>query len=132
MENKGIRVTKKDMFTALLNITEVAENEELVKFITHEIALLDKKALSKKPTDTQLANRKFQRLIVDHLKECGASLTIKELQAQIPELADLTSQRMNHLLIPLTRKEDDPETDDCPLVKIYVKKVPHYGYYFTE
>jgi hypothetical protein len=126
------KITKKDMFLALLAIPAVAENAEMKDFINHEIELLNRKSTSKKPTATQEANAAFQKLIIDYLQEVGVSKTIKELQAEIPELKDLTNQRMTHLLTPLCVKEDDPTTANNPLSKVYVKKTPHYGYNFSE
>ena len=43
-ETKVVKVTKKERFTQLLEIAEVKKNEELVKFINHELELLEKKS----------------------------------------------------------------------------------------
>jgi hypothetical protein len=126
------KITKKEMFLALLSVEAVAANTEMVDFINHEIELLDKKTTSKKPTATQEANAAFQKLIINYLQEIGVSKTIKELQAEIPELKDLTNQRMTHLLTPLVSKEDDPSTNDRPLVKCYIKKTPYYMFNFAK
>lgn len=120
------KTTKKDMFVMLLTIPAVTENDELVAFINHEVELLDKKTTSKKPTATQEANAAFKKLIVAYLQETGACKTIKELQAEIPELENLSCQRMTHLLTPLC------DGEDSPLVKIYTKKTPYYSYNFRE
>ena len=50
MANVTRKMTKKDCFNALLAIEEVANNENLVLFINHEIELLEKKnSADKKP-----------------------------------------------------------------------------------
>ena len=57
---KGIdtmTMTRKDYFNELLNIQEVAENEELVIFINKELAKLEKRSnTQKKPTKKQIEN----------------------------------------------------------------------------
>lgn len=119
------KTTKKDMFLALLAVPAVAENEGLATFINHEIELLERKTSSKKPTATQEANAAFKQLIIAYLQEVGTSKTIKELQAEIPELSELSNQRITHLLTPLCK-------EGTPLVKTYIKKTPYYSYNFSE
>lgn len=116
------KITKKDMFIALLSMTEVSANPAMVDFINHEIALLDKKATSKKPTQTQTDNERFKIIIIDYLRDVGVGKCIKELQAEIPELAGLTNQRITHLLTPLVKANT--------LVKDYDKKTPYFSYNF--
>ena len=116
------KTTKKDMFIALLAIKEVSTNPTLVEFIKHEIDLLTKKATSKKPTATQTANEEFKTLILDYLRKKCVGKCIKELQAEIPELTDLTNQRITHLLTPLVNTHQ--------LIKTYDKKTPYFSYNF--
>ena len=116
------KITKKAMFTALLAIPAVSANADMVDFIEHEIALLDKKATSKKPTQTQTDNEHFKIIIIDYLRDICVGKCIKELQAEIPELTDLTNQRITHLLTPLV--------NDHILTKAYDKKTPYFSYNF--
>ena len=116
------KITKKAMFTALLAIPAVSANADMVDFITHEIALLDKKATSKKPTQTQTDNEHFKTIIIDYLRNVCVGKCIKELQAEIPELTNLTNQRITHLLTPLV--------NDHILTKTYDKKTPYFSYNF--
>ena len=116
------KITKKAMFTALLAIPAVSANADMVDFIEHEIALLDKKATSKKPTQTQTDNEHFKIIIIDYLRDICVGKCIKELQAEIPELANLTNQRITHLLTPLVNGH--------VLTKIYDKKTPYFSYNF--
>lgn len=146
------KLTKKQVFMALLNVKEVAKNKTFADFIQHEIALLDRKNSSR--TTVQAQDRKLQELILCYLKdfEHGLnvkrlqaipeldgvldnfefSLNIRDLQAFIPELKNISSNRLNRLLSSLVRKVDEPETPDRPLVKVYINGVPHYGYCFSE
>ena len=110
-------MTKREMFTAIREV--VLDNEEMVAFIDHEIELLNKKASSaRKPTKTQIENEGFKTTIVAYLTEVDTLKCIKEIQAEIPELAELSNQRITHLLTDLVNKEI--------LTKEYVKKTPFY------
>ena len=111
-------MTKREMFTEIRNI--VADNEEMVAFIDHEIELLERKSNSpKKPTKTQIENDGFKAEIVAYLTEVDAPKTIKELQAGIPSIGGLTNQRITHMLTDLVKAET--------LTKEYVKKTPYYS-----
>lgn len=111
-------MTKKEMFAEIRNI--VADNEEMVAFIDHEIELLERKSNSpKKPTKIQIENNGFKAEIVAYLTEVDAPKTIKELQAEIPSISGLTNQRITHMLTDLVKAET--------LVKEYVKKTPYYS-----
>jgi hypothetical protein len=111
-------MTKKEMFTAIREI--VADNEEMVAFIDHEIELLSRKSNSpKKPTKTQVENDSFKADIVAYLTEADTSKTIKELQVEVPSIGGLTNQRITHMLTDLVKAGT--------LVKEYVKKTPYYS-----
>ena len=111
-------MTKKEMFTEIRNI--VADNEEMVAFIDHEIELLERKSnFPKKPTKTQVENDGFKVEIVAYLTEVDTPKTIKELQAEIPSISGLTNQRITHMLTDLVKAET--------LTKEYVKKTPYYS-----
>ena len=111
-------MTKKEMFAEIRNI--VADNEEMVAFIDHEIELLERKSNSpKKPTKTQVENDGFKAEIVAYLTEVDTPKTIKELQAEIPSISGLTNQRITHMLTDLVKTET--------LMKEYVKKTPYYS-----
>ena len=111
-------MTKREMFTEIRNI--VADNEEMVAFIDHEIELLERKSNSpKKPTKTQIENDGFKAEIVAYLTEVDAPKTIKELQAEISSIGGLTNQRITHMLTDLVKAGT--------LTKEYVKKTPYYS-----
>lgn len=111
-------MTKKEMFAEIRNI--VADNEEMVAFIDHEIELLERKSNSpKKPTKIQIENDGFKAEIVAYLTEVDTPKTIKELQAEIPSISGLTNQRITHMLTDLVKAKT--------LTKEYVKKTPYYS-----
>ena len=111
-------MTKKEMFAEIRNI--VADNEEMVAFIDHEIELLERKSNStKKPTKTQIENDGFKAEIVAYLTEVDTPKTIKELQAEIPSISGLTNQRITHMLTDLRK--------DGKVARTYVKKVAYFA-----
>ena len=110
-------MTKREMFTEIRNI--VADNEEMVAFIDHEITLLDRKSGSpRKPTKTQLENEDYKTNILDTLASLDRPVTIKELCEACNPIADLTNQRITHMLTDLRK--------NGKVARTYVKKVPYF------
>lgn len=100
------KMTKRDYFNALLGIAEVKANDELVKFIEHELELLAKKNSSeKKPTAVQVANEGIKSVIVETLAENGGKMTISEMQKVNAELGELSNQRISALIRQLIADE---------------------------
>lgn len=110
-------MTKREYFAELRTL--VADNEELVNFIDHEVELLDRKSSAeRKPTKNQLENVGYKADILAHLREVGKPECIKEIQAGIPAFAGLSNQRITHMLTDLVKAGK--------LNKEYVKKVPYF------
>ena len=97
------KLTKKDYFSQLKEI--VKDNVELVNFINHEIELLDKKASSKTPSKTQIANESIKDKIVSVLVEMARPATITDIQENSNELAELSNQKISALLTQLVNAE---------------------------
>ena len=111
-------MTKREMFTAIRNA--VISNKEMVAFIDHEIELLDKKSGSpRKPTKTQVENDGFKADILAALAEVDAPVTIKELCEACGAIADLSNQRITHMLTDLRK--------DGKVARTYVKKVAYFA-----
>lgn len=111
-------MTKKEMFAVIREI--VADNEEMVAFIDHEIELLNKKSNGvRKPTKVQIENEGFKGDIVAALTAVDKPVTIKELCEVCPSIAELSNQRITHLLIDLREKG--------VVAREYVKKVPYFA-----
>jgi hypothetical protein len=109
---KSKKPTKRDNFSALLNLAEVKANPKLVEFINHEMELLDKKNSSeKKPTAQQTANEAIKNAILDNMAE-GAKYTITDLIKNVPECADLTNQRVSALVRQLVDDKVVVRTED--------------------
>lgn len=90
------KLTKKDYFNELKVL--VADRQDLVDFIDHEIELLSKKSSRTAPTKTQVENEAIKEKIVATLVELGRYATITEIQNANTELADLSNQKISALL----------------------------------
>ena len=98
MTTTNKKITKRDRFNALLSLSEVQANADLVAFIEHEIELLDKKnSGEKKPTAQQTANEVIKQGIIKGMQK-GRMYTVTELIKEIDECADLTNQKVSSLL----------------------------------
>lgn len=92
------KITKVEMFEAIKAVEAVAVNEEMVKFIDHEIELLNKKSANKKATKTQEENVGFKAEIKRVLEEAEGGMTVTEIQAKSEVLGGLSNQRVSALL----------------------------------
>lgn len=96
MTNK--KMTKKDYFNALKAIGEVAAREDLVKFIDHELDLLERKnSADRKLTGNALANVELKEEVMEILSaEPERLFTATEVQKAMK--GDYTNQRVSALL----------------------------------
>ena len=110
MTNK--KITKRDRFNALLSIPAVQADPDMVAFIEHELELLAKKnSADKKPTAQQTANEAIKSAILDGM-EANRLYTITDLQKSIPELADLSNQKVSALVRQLKDADLVIKTED--------------------
>ena len=111
-------MTKKEMFAEIRKV--VADNAEMVAFIDHEVELLNKKTSgSRKPTKTQVENDGFKADIISALAEVDKPVTIKELCVVCEPIAELSNQRITHLLTDLRK--------DGKVARTYIKKVAYFS-----
>lgn len=90
------KMTKKEMFAQLLKNYNLTDAE--IAFINREIELLEKKNGGiKKPTKQQEINNSLKEVILDHM-EYGEKYTITDLMKQVPELAELSNQRVSAIV----------------------------------
>ena len=92
------KLTKKEMFAmvqSLVQSVECEEKEVMVEFLAHEIELLEKKATSKKETETQKQNEILKGVIAEVLSLAGTALTISEMQAKSEVLGALSNQKVS-------------------------------------
>lgn len=95
------KMTKKDMFGAIIAViegTDYAHKDEAIKFLAHEIELLDHKSANSGMTKRQKENVEVNKLIKDALFEVAKPITITDLIAASPSLKPYTPQRISALL----------------------------------
>ena len=112
MTKTNKKVTKKDMFKAMLAYEgKVADREDFVKFIEHEIELLERKngGGSRKPTANQLKNEEIKTVILEEMKTNPNKLYTATQLAKIAEpivhISPLSNQRVSAILRSM--KEED-------------------------
>lgn len=105
------KVTKKMMFNAISTVLNGGQSEysvaDMQAFINKEIALLDRKANSKKtkPTKAQEQNAVYKDLIIKVMESEGRPLTATEIMKADVAFADFSNQKMAALL-KLLRNEN--------------------------
>ena len=109
-------MTKRQYFAELRTI--VADNADLVAFIDHEVALLDRKnSAPKAPTKKQIANEGLKVRIVDGL---GTDpMTATDIVANIFGGETITVQKVSALLAKLVA--------DGSVVKTVEKRVSYFA-----
>ena len=113
---KTKKLTKIEMFEMIK--TRLTSTEE-IEFINHEIDLLKSKNANRKPTENQVENEMFKRVIVQFLTEnAEEKFTISEIQAQVSEVETLPNQRMSHLVNQLVK--------EGVAKKVYEKRKPYF------
>ena len=113
-------MTKREMFTAIMNVEAVAANAEMVEFLKHQIDLLDSRNTIKKPTKTQTENVGIKDTICAVLAEADTPMRVKDMLLD-ERLADYSSSKITALLRQLL-----PDTGDGRVVKIVEKKVSYF------
>ena len=105
------KITKKERFAQLLLIEEVAQNEDLVAFINHEIELLEKKASKSGSTKTQKENAEIMDALYEELIALDKAVTISEFQKLSEKASQFSNQKISALfrLMDCTRVEKTTE-----------------------
>ena len=94
------KLTKRDYFNQLLELDEVKGNENLVKFISHELDLLAKKNASGegKMTATQKANEELKQGIVEFMEmDKNRLMTVSEMIKEIECCKPYVNQKISAL-----------------------------------
>lgn len=104
------KMTKRDYFEQIK--AKYALTNDEVAFIDHELELLAKKNSSeKKPTAVQVANEGIKSAILNGM-EVGTLYTITDMQKNIPELAELSNQKVSALVRQLIAEDKVVKTED--------------------
>lgn len=91
------KVTKKEMFTKLLALEAVKGDAEMVKFIEHEIALLDKKSEKSGSSKAKKENLEIMERLCSELATLGKAVTISELQKESEYASQFSNQKISAL-----------------------------------
>lgn len=114
MEKK--RVTKKDMFKRIMEVTTDAE---ILEFCKKEIDLLNKKNANTKMTETQKENEEIKKTIVSELERVAKPVTITELQELSESLAPYGNQKLTYLFTKLNK--------DGIIKREYIKRKAYFS-----
>ena len=102
MATTAKKLTKKDRFIMLRDMVEAynpAGADDMLVFIDEQIALLDRKRTSKKPTANQIANMELADTLLSVLSD--TPMTIADICASHADFKGFTPQKMTSLLRPL-------------------------------
>ena len=129
-----MKLTKKDMFTMLLDVINTADlpvtmadgetpaptREDFTAFIEKQIDQLAKKSSgSRKPSKSQVENENLRSQILEVLTTEDRPMAIREIREKIPGMENASSQRMVMLIRPMML--------DGKVERTYIKKVAHYS-----
>lgn len=119
------KMTKKEMFAMVKEVVancDVANKEEMVAFIDHEVELLERKSSKSGQTKTQKENVALMEQLVDAFKEMEKPVTISEFQSlSTAEVATLSNQKLSALLKKLT------DGENAPMVRTVEKKKAYFS-----
>ena len=95
--------------TAIEVMKEDNQYDEVVEKLDKMLVQVNKKSsANRKPTATQVENENLKGAIVEYLDRTGKKLTVSEMMKEIPELANLSNQRVTSLVTALYSK-NNPE-----------------------
>ena len=97
------KMTKKEMFAMVKEVVLASGSEktdEMIAFIDHEVALLEKKSASKskKETANGLENAHLMEIILNTLIEAKGGMTVTEIMKSNSELANFSNQKVSALM----------------------------------
>lgn len=88
----------------VLKATDLEKYGEVIEKLDKILEQINKKSsANRKPTATQVENEKLKVAIVDNLAN-GSKMTVTDMMKKIPELADLTNQRVTSLVSSLVKE----------------------------
>ena len=106
------KVTKAQMFAQIKSVPAVAENEDMVAFIDHELELLAKKSANKKPTKVQEENEVLKDTIVEVLAQFENGATVSEVLGADDAFKGLSNQKVSALLKQLVDEKKVAKSTD--------------------
>jgi len=101
--------TKREIYTELLAIPAVAEQEHLVAALEHEIELLDAKNVNRKPSKKQIEKQEYDtelRIAIVNEMEIGRQYSAEEMTKTLPTLIaepELKPAKVTYLMQALVK-----------------------------
>lgn len=89
-------MTKKELFTALLNLPTIQARPDFVAGLEHELDLLNRKNATRKPTAKQEEGDEIIARVIEILSD-GEGRTVTEILKML-DMADLSHSRLNQLI----------------------------------
>lgn len=108
MMNNTKMTNVKALKMAIKVLSETGNMGEVVDKLEKMLETAKKKSATRKPTATQKENEDLKKAITSYLDTTGKHMTVSEMMKEIPELADLSNQRVTSLVTALYSK-DHPE-----------------------
>lgn len=113
------KMTKKEMFAEIKAVVETSNLSaermaEMTAFIDKQVAQLERKSGSSKPTKTQLENENLKAEILETFKGIEKAVTISEFQSMTRFSVEngFSNQKMSALLNQLVKAEKLTKTID--------------------
>lgn len=92
------KITKRQVITEMLNITEIKANETFTNFLKHELELLDKKSENKKPSKSRQESDSLLDAVIEVLRASEKGMTVTEIIKSSEDFKDCSTQRMTSIL----------------------------------
>ena len=102
--------TQKDFYKDIIAMAEEMGRADIVEFAEGRIAMLEKKAGSKKPTKVQEENASLKEVILSVMSAEG--MTVTEIQSKDNVLSDLSNQKVSALVRQLVESGEVVKTVD--------------------
>ena len=105
------KMTKKEMFVEIKAVVETSNltaerMAEMVEFIDKQVAQLERKSSTSKPTKTQVENESLKAEILEIFKGLEKSVTITEFcELTNSEVGNLSNQKLSALFNQLVKAE---------------------------
>lgn len=99
------KLTIVEQYAAIVEVAKDVLTKEQVAFLESRAEMVASKNATRKPTKTQVENEALKEAILGWLKDTGGEHTIGEIMKAVPELADLTNQRVSALVRQLKEAE---------------------------
>lgn len=106
------KITKAQMFAMIKEVPAVAENEDMVAFIGHELELLAKKSASKKPSKKNEENEVLKGKIVEVLGTFENGATVSEVLNADSTFEGMSNQKISALMRQLVLDGNVIKTTD--------------------